>query len=127
MPYKLGNVVKLGTRFNLRNLGAARIARVDYLKADEFCDDDATPYPIYVIECDELRGAQTYVNGNDIASIISPGNYVYWETDKTKLNFKDLRDEVGFYKSIGKINQVKNQKEIKMNLQKIKQIKKMKN
>lgn len=40
------------------------------------------------------------------ATLISRGNYWWWWHDKSKLSFKDIREEANFFRSLGKFEQL---------------------
>ena len=106
LMYKVGNVVLLKDDYWEND--EVIITGVDYLKCHDTCNDGITPYPIYHIRSLTNNRGSTAIRADDISMIISDGNYVAWETDKSKLKFKGLADELAFYQSLGKMNQVRN-------------------
>ena len=108
--YNIGNIVQLVSSEFFESFGTTVVIEsIDYYRVGEFCSDDITPYPVYRIRSID-GGGSTSVRDLDIIKVISPGNYWFWQNDKSKLAFKDLKDEVSFYVSIGKVREVKNPK-----------------
>ena len=60
-----------------------------------------------VIHVDLEEGGSTRVAISEIDELVEQGNYWAWLNDKTQLKFKDLREEVGFYASLGLRKQIR--------------------
>lgn len=55
------------------------------------------------------HGYTTYFHEKE-ATLISRGNYWWWAHDKSKLSFINIQDEVNFYSSLGKTEELRNPK-----------------
>lgn len=115
LPLMVGNHLLLGgERFNQHtNVSWFNqpmvIVGIDWNHVGTKCNDGITDYPIYRITPTDGTGGQTNVRFEDIVSCDpTSGNYWAWLNDKSKLSFRDLQDEVSFYKSLGKVIQVRN-------------------
>jgi len=110
LRYMIGNVINTKVR---RGIGGdfkqiiGKITSIDYLRAKEFCDDGVTPYPIYTVNFED-EGYSQSLRESEIYAVIDHGNYWAWNNDKTKLRFKDIREEASFYISIGMSEQLRN-------------------
>jgi len=83
------------------------ITRIEYLDKDRLCNDDATQYPFIQVMCVE-EGWRSSTNLADIVTFLKRGNYYWYEHDKTRMEFKDLNDEAGFYRTLGFAEEVRN-------------------
>lgn len=115
LPYMVGNHLLLGgERFSSQD-GNSWFSRPMVIVAIEWyhlgtkCDDGITDYPVYCVRSANGEGGQTNVSLADIESgDPTSGNYWAWLNDKSRLAFRDLKEEVAFYMSLGKIKQVRN-------------------
>lgn len=85
------------------------IVRIDYHHHGVKCVDGVTPYPIYQVRPKNGSGGSTNVRLSEIYKYDpKSGNYWAWLNDKSRLTFRNLEEEVSFYKSLGKVKQMKN-------------------
>lgn len=58
----------------------------------------------------ELNGGGTTSTDPENFDLVERGNYYWWEHDRTKLKFKDIREETAFYYSLGMMHQLRSPK-----------------
>ena len=106
LPYMIGMVVETKTKYWDE---PAIITRIDFNNINiETCD--GSEYPRYTIRGISRQTGSVSVVANDIIRVVDKGNYWAWFNDITKLSFKTIYEEVAFYDSLVKTEQIKNVK-----------------
>jgi hypothetical protein len=105
LPFMTGDYVEYNAFYTYIGLIAGKgcIERIDWQCMEQKCDDGSL-YPIVRIKCDD-GGSSTFKVSQ--VKLIERGNYWAWENDRSKLKFKDLREEASFYDSLGMSEQLR--------------------
>lgn len=82
------------------------VSYIDYNRIGEMCNDGVTPMPMYQVEPYTLNRGRISVRADDLI-LIERGNVWWWEHDKSKVKFADLKQEVSFHKQLGLMNEVR--------------------
>lgn len=81
------------------------ISSIDYHCYGQMCDDGVTPMAMYTVEPRSRNRGRVSMRESDLF-LIRRGNTWNWENDRSKMDFRDLQEEVGFHKTIGLANEI---------------------
>lgn len=114
--YMVGNVVlvNMSDKPGLVVSAKGTITDIDFIVITDHRSGELLPVTEYkdkwVISINLDKGGSVKHPVTSIIEILKKGNYWAWLNDKSKLEFKDLKEEVSFYSSLGKRKQIVNPK-----------------